>query len=65
MGVLVAVFATFAATAQELIVISAGDCARVVAHVPDADVAYEAGVDARGCAGCRRRPGNAPATRRR
>ena len=48
MGALVAVFAAFAATAQESIVISAGDCARVVAHVPDADVAYEAGVDARG-----------------
>ncbi len=65
MGALVAVFAAFAATAQGTIVISAGDCARVVAHVPDADVAYEASVDARGRAGCRRRPGDAPATRRR
>ncbi len=48
MGALVAVFAAFAATAQGTIVISEGDCARVVAHVPDADVAYQAGVDARG-----------------
>ncbi len=38
MGALVAAFAAFAATAQGTIVISAGDCARVVAHVPDADL---------------------------
>ena len=37
-----------APAAAELVVISRADCARVVAHQPAPDVAYRAGIDARG-----------------
>ncbi len=39
-----------AASAKEPVFLSAEDCRRVVAHTPDADVAYQPGIDANGVA---------------